>query len=723
MPERCDNALERRNNVLERWDMSNGHKLSGSGGSSSQPKTFPPGGISSDSKYDGLLLTVENVKKLEEECTTPKEVLVNQKVEEYIKQTNLSLLERARSRNTSREFILDETDPKGVASPTEPDEKTGKTRGKASKEISKAECQTDSPSTLHVGSKSKESKKSVDSSPTSPQSRKYDVKDLMTQTEWGYSAKSLDAHEDVFGEEVRSTEVIDEESVSIQSQDIIVIYTNISKEIEEKEEEVVVAEAAAEKSEAEEEESTEINYAEGREEYEQIILDEQAAYSILSKSVGERTDRNAAEEEKGKKLDFEALHELIENLQDHRSVSEGETSLLESKAYDGVKTTTLYLKKEHGGSEREICEFCSGPVKPFPEVEDLSIVPLEKLLCCRTYKTVFECVIKELLMKTDSAEEIDISPHPHLSQVLLLSETKKKLEKQLQDRGFEIYREIFQRYMKFAAWTKISFALVDQKDISTVGGKHSRKQSRAPEDMLELDTEIRAEHLKNCHAREPVRRYYPDGQIFSLLFPDGTGQVYYPSGNIAILITDVNRVLFTYVILEDNSYTGIRAFFTPHGYATCYHQNRLFWMILDFCFGSYFDKKGVKQKHWHWHDFSHHVHAPPFQPISMKLNVYISIKVVAQDQIYLSFAKDSNSIHFNMGARLKLKEPATLHFKPAEDQLELFLHSKSIQIKKLLAKMQNALQDWHRAQVKNIQGLASRHFLPANTVETETLNQ
>lgn len=33
-------------------------------------------------------------------------------------------------------------------------------------------------------------------------------------------------------------------------------------------------------------------------------------------------------------------------------------------------------------------------------------------------------------MKTDSAEEIDISPHPRLSQVLLLSETKKKLEKQ-----------------------------------------------------------------------------------------------------------------------------------------------------------------------------------------------------------------------------------------------------------------------------------------------------
>lgn len=68
--------------------------------------------------------------------------------------------------------------------------------------------------------------------------------------------------------------------------DIVVIYTNISKEIEEKEKEVVVAEAAAEKIEAEEEASTEIDYAEGREEYEQIILDEQGVLQSCDTSHG-----------------------------------------------------------------------------------------------------------------------------------------------------------------------------------------------------------------------------------------------------------------------------------------------------------------------------------------------------------------------------------------------------------------------------------------------------
>lgn len=31
--------------------------------------------------------------------------------------------------------------------------------------------------------------------------------------------------------------------------------------------------------------------------------------------------------------------------------------------------------------------------------------------------------------------------------------------------------------------------------------------------------------LQHCHSPEPVRRCYPDGQMFFLLFPDGSGQV------------------------------------------------------------------------------------------------------------------------------------------------------------------------------------------------------
>ncbi|KFZ46219.1 Protein FAM194B, partial [Antrostomus carolinensis] len=184
-----------------------------------------------------------------------------------------------------------------------------------------------------------------------------------------------------------------------------------------------------------------------------------------------------------------------------------------------------------------------------------------------------------------------------------------------------------------------------------------------------------------------------DGQTFFLLFPDGSGQVYYPSGNVAILITFTKEGLFTYCILEDRRYMGIRAAFGSHGHGVCFHPDGQLWAALDPCTGICLDRTGSRQKHWNWHDFSHHVHGPPFQSITMKLNDHITIKILAQDQIDLLFTSRSNSIRFNVGSRLKLKDPETSHLlKWAKSEEELFLQSKKIQLKNLLSKIQTMLQ-------------------------------
>ncbi|KFV72097.1 hypothetical protein N308_04554, partial [Struthio camelus australis] len=95
--------------------MSNGCKLSGSGSSQSQPKNFPPGNISSDSSSAVPLLTVENVKKLEKEYTNSKEVFNKQKIEDYIKQSNLALSSKETTRKISSELVWDE-EPEGASS-------------------------------------------------------------------------------------------------------------------------------------------------------------------------------------------------------------------------------------------------------------------------------------------------------------------------------------------------------------------------------------------------------------------------------------------------------------------------------------------------------------------------------------------------------------------------------------------------------------------------------
>ncbi|XP_030400713.1 glutamate-rich protein 6B [Gopherus evgoodei] len=621
--------------------MSKGHKLSGAGSNQPQSRTSPsPSGcISSDSQSAILLLTVENVQKLEKEYLTAKGVLGKQSVEEYIKQSNLCLLERERSEEVSGEHVPDKKDPEGAVSflPREPAKKSRETHLEKAEEKSHkgsllAEFQAVSLSTPHAGSKSKESKKSADGS--SATHRRCEAEDLGTQTEWSYSDKSLASVENAISviREKRSREDADgkDSPESIPSQGVVVLFTDIGEEIETQESE------------------------EGSEETKQT-----------------------------------------------KSKDEAQGLDSEEAIRDDLKITTLFLHEENHFTEvHENCEFCMAVARPIPTAEDLDTEPLETFLCCRTYKEVFECVIKELMESTSSDDEIDIAPHPHLSQAVLESETRKKLEQQLKEGSFDKYRELYERHIKFGTLTKISFKFSQpQEEVPVVG-------PALPQTLEDLDTEVRAEHEKNCHARDPVRRYYPDGQKFFLLFPDGTGQVFYPSGNIAILIVYVKEVQFIYVILEDHTYSGIRAFFTNRGYAACYHRNGIIWLNLDRLTGSYFDKKGRRQKHWSWHDFSHHVHAPPFQPICIKLNIYIRIKIVAQEQIYLSFTKQQNCIHFNMGARLKLKDTATLHLlKPAENQLGLLLHSKSIQINSLLAKMKKVLQDLQRTPLNKIQAL------------------
>ncbi|XP_062437757.1 glutamate-rich protein 6B [Rhea pennata] len=605
--------------------MSNGHKLSGSGSNQSQPKKFPPGSISSDSSSAVLLLTEENVKKLEKEYTNSKEAFSKQKIEDYIEQSNLALSGKETARKTSRELVWDEQ-PEGTSSssPAKWSEDHEEVHWKVSEEISRkdkllTELVTDSPSALSIGSKLEESKQQVDSSPASSHSGRHRVEDVTTQTEWSYSDKSPAAREDavsVIAEEKKSSEGAKQSSLK-PTEHPVVLFRDTEK------------------------------YSESEE----------------SKEVTE-TEKEAAAEEREKNNQKGPCEQVLTE-------------------------------------ESAKCKFCSSPEKPVPTVVDLKEQPHENFFCCRSYKEIFDTVIQELMSEDEIEKEIDIAPHPHRSQTELRCDIKAELLRQLNQEGFENYREILQRYLKFAAWGKISFRLSEENEYTvrpqTPPSEKQQPMPTPPEDLLEMDCDFVAEHLKHCHSVEPLTRYYPDGQTFLLLLPDGTGQVYYPSGNIAVLITYTKGTQFTYFILEDNRYMGIRAFFANRGRAACCHPNGHIWVTLDLCAGICFHQEGTSQKRWNWWDFRPHVHSPPFQSIFMKLNSHITIKIMAQDQICLTFINHSDHIYFNVGARLKLKDPETRHLlKWPESKEELFLQSKKIQLKSLLLKIQTKLHRfWH----------------------------
>ncbi|XP_025022486.1 glutamate-rich protein 6B [Python bivittatus] len=520
--------------------MSNGLNPSGIGGKKQLPSKKKPDSASqpASDKPSSSLLTIENVKKLQEKNTVAKSDLAHWSIETYIKGSNRLLNASRTNTEGSREQTVSYEEESGVpheGCSENSDETSGKDFQRRPLSISIPEAQP---------------------------SKKREVADLETQTEWSYSDSAADSSE------LRKP-----------------VFT----------------------------------------------------FPILI--VTGRNDKREEEEEEIYATELESQ----ENFSDEEEVK----TLLQDKDHS---TTDLCLIRR--------CEFCTTPLKPLPMPEELEEKPekMDHFLCCRTYKEVFQCVIQELIESPEG--EIDINPHPRISQSVMDSKTKKMLIEELQERGFEKYKEIFEQYIKFGACTKIHFRLSDYppKPEMTV----LKKQYPDPKELLEIDLEFKAEQLKFCHPFKPVQRYFQNGKIFFLLFPDGTGQVYYPSGRVAILITYIREIQFTYIVLNDSKTHELQALFTNQGYAAYYQQNQKLRLNLDLCTGSFFDKHGNQEKYWNWWDNRSHVHAPPFQPICIQLNAYIQVKIKAQDQIFLTFTKCHDCLQLNIGARLKLKDPDML---------------------------------------------------------------
>ncbi|KAK3736045.1 hypothetical protein QZH41_012216, partial [Actinostola sp. cb2023] len=156
-----------------------------------------------------------------------------------------------------------------------------------------------------------------------------------------------------------------------------------------------------------------------------------------------------------------------------------------------------------------------------------------------------------------------------------------------------------------------------------------------------------------------LERFYENGQRFLILLLDGSGCCYYPSGNIAVIITTTEKGKFTYLAFEDdNDYdvnrSGMLAVFDPSGHGACYFRNGTVRLVLDPYGGTLLDAQGERKKKWMWHNIKTHVHAPPFQPITFSITKQLSVRCLTQDKIILTYNHGKYTAKFNVGSKLKV---------------------------------------------------------------------
>ncbi|XP_066438120.1 glutamate-rich protein 6B isoform X1 [Eleutherodactylus coqui] len=382
------------------------------------------------------------------------------------------------------------------------------------------------------------------------------------------------------------------------------------------------------------------------------------------------------------------------------NTAESGTSELEP---DGAKTHRQHpLSCENGKMEAStsICEFCHLPKKRLPSVEQLASEPGSMLFCCVKIQELFQYMIIDTIEsytheKTEEETE-DEQTAAHISEGMkALCELREQIQK--------IDTKEYITYLANHLSTNGSLFLMEKISFTLASANHTIANYAQSRDVVSdkahniddyfipiMDNELIQKPA------ETVRQCYTSGQNFLTLFPDGTGQVLYPSGNIGILIACSKPTQFIFIILEDAAKKPqIQAIFMSNGHAACYHHNGTLWTVLDPWGGSYLDETGVQKKHWAWWDFSQHVHAPPFQSITFILNSNIEVTILKQDQIYLSFTKDKEKVTFNVGSKLLLKDPKRtfeVKWNVMNGNIKFYCSSKKLEIFCLLNKIRSLLR-------------------------------
>ncbi|KAL4838161.1 hypothetical protein H8958_000057 [Nasalis larvatus] len=324
-------------------------------------------------------------------------------------------------------------------------------------------------------------------------------------------------------------------------------------------------------------------------------------------------------------------------------------------------------------------------------IDKLEVEDLDEHFLNSSYQTVFKTIIKEMAARNELEEDFDIP----LTR-LLESENRWKLLIMLK-KNYEKFKETIlwikrrREAQKVTEMTTFTFHLMTEPTPE----KHETKEVQKPQRVvhrrkkLERDKEW-IQKKTVVHQGDGKLILYPNKNVYQILFPDGTGQIHYPSGNLAMLILYVKMKKFTYIILEDSLEGWIRALINNSGNATFYDENSDIWLNLSSNLGYYFPKD-KRQKAWNWWNLNIHVHAPPVQPISLKINEYIQVQIRSQDKIIFCFTYEQKRICLNLGTKYKFVIPEVLSEMKKKTILEAEPGPTACKIWVLLGKMNRLL--------------------------------
>ncbi|XP_026710455.1 LOW QUALITY PROTEIN: glutamate-rich protein 6, partial [Athene cunicularia] len=321
----------------------------------------------------------------------------------------------------------------------------------------------------------------------------------------------------------------------------------------------------------------------------------------------------------------------------------------------------LQIQAEEGCAPR--CEYCGSLLRPFPSLEDPGPPPQGYAwkFCCERNQDLYEFIVRERRGREGAGSVLAaVGPREPLGTHRLSQgradqrQRERRVARQL---AFLAAEPTAAAECSHQAGT-ISY-LLSQEPPSPAGRTLVPAESRA-----EPAEEPEEEPGVTCCDFSPagggvvkdglLEKYYRHGGKFLTMLPDGTAQLFYPSGNLAIVVIR-EKARATCIVREDEARTGaVRAVFTSAGRSTCYYPDGAVWINLNVEGGQYLDRAGSRVRRWTWPNRVVVSGPPvPLRPVFIALNQHVGVRILGQDKITVSFLAGGQQAKLNVGTKVQ----------------------------------------------------------------------
>uniref|UniRef100_A0A8C2J6A2 FAM194 C-terminal domain-containing protein n=1 Tax=Cyprinus carpio TaxID=7962 RepID=A0A8C2J6A2_CYPCA len=337
------------------------------------------------------------------------------------------------------------------------------------------------------------------------------------------------------------------------------------------------------------------------------------------------------------------------------------------------------------------CQFCGS--RAWPPL-DLVYAETREDFCCEEYRELFEIVVheKHLAMKRSDARP---SGPARLDDPFITED--EELQDKAQERGKRSFRQQqreMQRYDRDAHASSSASNNNVPHDKTVI----SFRLSNCPpnEDVCKVIEFMHVDETSGQWTHESfdpgsiqfglthhqynssfLEKYYSNGDKFLTVFPDASAQVFYPSGNLALIILSSKKQRIC--IIHDDMPTPlcpVRALFQSNGRATCYHSNGSIWLSMDAWGGRSLDEGGRRIRTWSWTDKAQT--PTPLRPLFLSLNRNIGVRVLGQQLVFVSFLASGQQARFRVGSCELVRKYTSLVFFNLISNLRHFLDSSHL---------------------------------------------